>query len=188
MYEIIKNQGAWVWCKSVTCDGFEVRVTVDSEKDAGHLAKRIAQLPELEANYENAVEALQACYDELQSMSSVGQSLGEHARNLAKTVLTKEERDDKLTEGKVLHQDESKLNIPKPSGPPPAPNASMHNATVAMCKANKEITRLLEIEANYKEAVEALSDLYNAIDSCMELTPDVMRNAKAALTKAEKSR
>lgn len=47
------------------------------------------------------------------------------------------------------------------------------------------IAALPELEANYKEAVEALRRLYNALDSCMELTPDVMRNAQTAIAKAE---
>ena len=47
-----------------------------------------------------------------------------------------------------------------------------------------------EIEANAKliaaapDLLEALEDLYNAIDSCVDLTPDVLRKADKAIKKA----
>lgn len=34
------------------------------------------------------------------------------------------------------------------------------------------------------DLLEALEDLYNAIDSCVELTPDVLRKADKAIKKA----
>ena len=34
------------------------------------------------------------------------------------------------------------------------------------------------------ELLEALLDLYNALDSCIELTPKVLAKARAALAKA----
>lgn len=50
--------------------------------------------------------------------------------------------------------------------------------------AGEEVKANARLIAAAPELLEALLDLYNALDSCIELTPKVLAKARAALAKA----
>jgi hypothetical protein len=54
-----------------------------------------------------------------------------------------------------------------------------------VARAASEYAEFIVTACNaHDDLTKALRDLYNAIDSCVELTPDVLRQARAALRKA----